>query len=251
MFRSIVLHDIPPGSISAMERWYWRDHSPEIVRRYGVWSSRHDSYLPVPVPDEVSNFGFHNWRLTEGWWRELPTDGPQGTLSFTPPPVWPNVCVCYTPWQPTDDFHGAEQFPGDFAPVRWFVMHRYPDGVSVEEGEDWFLNTHAKEVCEQPGLKRFFSYKTVSPGRLPGTWAPGAAPPSETFSPVWHRVSELWYDSIDAWKKAVIESPPPYTKPDWASSSQYPFFQPMKELVCSFILERPTDEFHRDSRGYL
>ena len=42
MICSIVLHDIDISQIAAMERWYWRDHSPEIARRFRPWAARHD-----------------------------------------------------------------------------------------------------------------------------------------------------------------------------------------------------------------
>jgi hypothetical protein len=251
MIRSIVLHDIPLAAVPAMERWYWREHSPEIVRRYGPWTARHDSYLPVEIPAEARSYGFFNWRLTEGWWRQLPKPGPQGALSFTPPPVWPKVAACFTPWQPSEDFLGWERLPSDPAPLRWFTLWRYPDGVSAEEGEAWFQSVHAPETARQPGLVRYFSYRTVDPGHLPGTWAPASAPPLESVMPRWDRVCELWYESFDAWKNAVIDNPPAYTAPTWASHPAYPFLRPGRDFVCSFILERPTDEFLRDSRAYL
>jgi hypothetical protein len=72
MIKSIVIHDIPSAHIAAMERRYFRDHAPEIIRRYGPWLARRESYLPVPVPEDARSYGFYNWRITEGWWRESP-----------------------------------------------------------------------------------------------------------------------------------------------------------------------------------
>jgi hypothetical protein len=49
-----------------------------------------------------------------------------------------------------------------------------------------------------------------------------------------------------------LTNPPSYTKPEWATHPQYPFFVPGQEWVSTFVLERPTDEFLRDSRvAYL
>ena len=83
MIKSLVLHDIPLDAIASMERWYYRDHAPEIVRRYGPWLARHESYLPVPAPSDALAHGTYNWRLTEGWWREVPAPGPQGAPAPT------------------------------------------------------------------------------------------------------------------------------------------------------------------------
>lgn len=251
MIKSIVVHDIPLNNIAAMERWYFRDHAAEIVRRYGPWLTRHESYLPVPVPPEAGAYGFYNWRVTEGWWREIPEAGPKGTFSFTVPPVWPKVATCFVPAQPTEDFLGSELQPAEKSVLRWYVLLKYPDGVSREEGEDWFLNVHAGEVMKQPGLYRFFSYRVIKePISLPGTWAPGQVPPPETVLASWDRVCELWYETFDDWRDSIIKSPPRYTRPPWAKYDKYPFLEPYVDFVSSFILERPNDEFLRDSRGY-
>ena len=252
MIKSIVMHDIPINDIAAMERWYYRDHAAEIVRRYGPWLTRHESYLPVPVPPEVKSYGFYNWRATEGWWREIPETGPKGTFSFTVPPVWPKVATCFTPGQPTEDFLGSELQPREKNVLRWYILLKYPDGVSTEEGEKWFLNIHVKEMMKQPGLYRFFSYKVIKePISLPGTWAPGKTPPPDTIINSWDRLCELWYENFDDWHESVVNSPPEYTKPSWAKYEIYPFFEPYVDFVSTFILERPNDEFLRDSRGYL
>ena len=36
MIKSIVMHDIPISHVAAMERWYFREHAPEINRRFGL-----------------------------------------------------------------------------------------------------------------------------------------------------------------------------------------------------------------------
>jgi hypothetical protein len=232
MIKSIVLHDIPMSHIAAMERWYYKDHAPEICRRYAPWLTRHESYLPVDAPPEARAYGFYNWRVTEGCWRELPEPGPKGTFSFTVPPVWPKVATCFVPAQPTEDFMGYEFQPHEKTVLRWYLLFKYPAGVSREEGENWFLNVHVKEVMKQLGLYRFFSYRVIKERiPLPGTWAP--------------------YETFDDWRTSVIDSPPQYTKPSWARYDRYPFLEPSIDFICSFILERPNDEFLRDARGYL
>lgn len=251
MIKSIVMHDIPMTHIAAMERWYWKDHSAEIVGRYGPWEQRHDSYMPVPAPEEARAYGMYNWRVTEGWWREIPKPGPQGCLSFTLPPVWPKVATCFIPVQPTEDFLGSEIQPNQKYILRWYILMKYPEGVAREEGEDWFLNTHVKEIVQQPQLYRFFSYQTIrEPIGLPGTWPPDTHPPEGSVKIKWDRVCELWYENFDDWRKSVIEEPPSYTKPSWAKFDCFPFLEPFEDFVCSFLLERPTDEFLKNFRAY-
>ncbi len=248
MIKSIVLHDIPISHVAGMERWYFRDHAPEINRRYGPWLTRHESYLPVDAPADARAYGFYNWRLTEGWWREIPEPGPKGTLSFTVPPVVPKVAACFVPAQPTEDFLGHELQPHERDILRWYVLFKYPDGVPFDEGDGWYLDVHVPEVMRQPGLYRFFSYRVIQePIELPGTW-PGGTPP---ISYRWDRLSELWYETFDAWRESVVVSPPAYTRPPWATYEDFPFLEPFVDFVSTFLLERPTDEFWRDSRGYV
>ena len=54
----------------------------------------------------------------------------------------------------------------------------------------------------------------------------------------WDRVVELWYPSFSAWRKAVIEEPPEYTAPEWATDDfykdgcpTYPFLKPGVDFV--------------------
>ena len=252
MLKSVVMHDIPMAHVAAMERWYYRDHAPEINRRFGPWLVRHDSYLPVDAPPEARAYGFFNWRVTEGYWRELPAPGPGGNLAFTLPPRVPRVAAGFFPAQPTEDFMGGRIQPHERNVLRWYVLLRYPEGVAKEEGERWFLDVHAKEAMRQPGLFRFFSFR-AAPERiaLPGEWPAGGPPGADTVMHSWDRLIELWYDSFDDWRRAVLDAPPRYTPPAWATQASYPFVVPGIDFVSSFLLERPADEFWRDARGYL
>lgn len=252
MVKSVVMHDIPMAHIAAMERWYYRDHAPEINRRFGPWLVRHDSYLPVDAPAEARAYGFFNWRVTEGCWRELPAPGPQGNLAFTVPPQVPRVATGFFPVQPSEDFLGGSLQPHEKNVLRWYILLRYPHGVAKDEGERWFLDVHVPELMKQAGLFRFFSHRAIrEPIPLPGEWPAAHRPSPGTILHSWDRLIELWYESFDDWRTAVIEAPPAYTRPAWATRAQYPFVEPGRDFVSSFLLERPSDEFWRDSRGYL
>lgn len=250
MVRSVALHDIDWGNIAAQERWYYRSHGPEIARRFGPWLLRLESYLPVAPPAGGPAVGFLNWRMTDSYWRELPAPGAQGNLSFTLPPAPARVAACFVPSQPTEDFCGGQFQPDEKSVLRWCMLFRYPAGTSLEEGERWFLDVHAKEVMQQPGLYRFFSYRAIqTPIELPGTWPPGFQ--GRGFGAGWARYSELWYENFDEWQRSVFDSTRSYTLPPWTAGGDYPFFEPYVDLVSSFLLERPNDEFLRDARGYL
>ena len=252
MIKSIVIHHIDMDHIAAMERRYNGAHAPEINRRFGPWLARHDSYLPVDAPASARAFGFYNWRVTEGWWREIPLTGPRGNFAFTVPPVWPKVATCFIPAQPTEDFMGGQYQPHEKQVLRWYILLRYPDGVTQAEGDQWFLNQHSKQIMQQSGLYRFFSYRVIKEAiGLPGAWAPGNMPPPETVLHQWDWLIELWYENFGDWRRAILESPPEYTPPPWATRDSFPFVEPNIHFVSSFILERPNNEYWRDSRGYL
>ena len=258
MLKSIVMMDLPIDDIAPMERWYYEAHSSEISRRYGPFLQRHESYVALDAPEDARRFGFYNWRVTETYWREMPEPGAKGAYCFTPAPVWNPVATCTVKAQPDDDFFGWDGFSTQGASIRWYILFRYPLGVRLNEGEDWFLNVHAPEVCKQPGLTRFFSYKCEQAAiPLPGMWHPDATPPQDMMMVQWDRVVELWYPSFSAWRRAVIEEPPEYTAPEWATDdffkdgyATYPFFKPGVDFVSTFLLERPADEFLRDTRYY-
>jgi hypothetical protein len=199
MFHLSDMNDFP-----FMERWFPRYHAPEVMRR--PLSIRYLGYRVVPAFPGVEHYGYYNYRVHENWSRgdEL---GGKGSLSLTPLQGRVDAVVTRVPGEPTEDFLGAGLRYEETTVLRWLMFYRYPEGVPVDEGEDWFLNVHAKEVMRQPGLIRFFSSRTLpSDGPLPAA-PPGQRPfypnPSPLFSANWHRVSEQWYENPNGWRKQL------------------------------------------------
>jgi len=155
------------------------------------------------------------------------------------------VIMVNVPAAPTEDFKGREVSFDEKTILRWVIVFRYPEGVSLEEGDDWYLNVHAEEVAQQPGLTRFFSYRVLPPraGLQGGVRA--FLHPRSSMSADWHRVSEQWYENGNGWVDSVIASPPEYTKPPWAKYDKYPFLEPGVDFASTFILERPSDDWLR------
>ena len=194
MHRHNILWHLPGYiDLPAWERYYRRYHGPEIVGRFGPWLTRFVTFRAVPAPPEAEAFGYQNYRLVEGWWNSAPS-WANDRLAFTPTkgitmPPKPGG-IAFLPPQATEDFMGHDVAPDNKTILRWYQMIKYPKGVSLEEGEDWYLNVHVKEVMQQPGLTRFFSTRTIPPpGPLPGGHKPPPnAPPPPQF-PAWVRVS--------------------------------------------------------------
>lgn len=248
--------------LPVMERWLLQIHAAETIARIGPWLTRYQSYRATPPPPEmhgdVENLGFYNWRVTELWSREtypqkgilnqeffpdykhhigLPTDVADADVWRGKRAGPRQVVRCVVPARATEDFRGGEQSPRDYRSIlRWVTAFKLPRGVSAEEGDRWYLDTHAKEVLTQPGLTRFISHKVVpTPGR---EWN-------------WFRVSEMWYEDFDAWRNANVVALPKYTKPSWATYDRYPFFEPYVDFASTFLLESPTNTFWPAFGGYL
>lgn len=258
MIRHIFIFNLTSMSaLPAAERWYWRNHAPQSVRKGSPWMTRYESYRAVPPPEGAEAFGYYNYRETEIWYRELEPMGNYRDLIFYPdyfkdfgipdpeehyatrwlgqkggpyPPV-----QLYAPALPTNDFKGRGTPPDEHTILRWFIAFKYPEGVPIDEAEDWYVKVHAPEAKQQQGLTRFFSTRGLE---LPEKWIRAVSPKHPHQYP-WHRVSEMWYENYDTWRDSVIDNPPAYTPPPWAPKGKYPFFEPYRDFVSTFLLERP------------
>lgn len=264
MIKNVVMINIKnlANELPAFERWYTGYHALEAVGSGGPWLTRYVGYRAVPIIPEAEPYGYYNWRVTEMWSQNLEPYGSRGrgsVISRRLPNMmerqglsgvdfgqteWhgnsdfrQNVYLC-VPARPTEDFLGPLYTSYEMSILRWYIVMKYPDGVPVDEGEDWFLNVHSKEVMKQPGLTRYFSHRVLE---IPG--APSQYP--------WVRLVEQWYENFDGWRKAVIESPPEYTKPPWAKYDKCPFLEPFVDFCSTFLLESPTNDWLRDLRPYL
>ena len=243
MIRTIIFHHLPDmNDLPAAERWFYRYHIPEVLRGRPL---SYVSYRAVPAHAGAEEYGLFNYKIHEN---VQPEEGEAklALLSMTPEVVPLKVIMVNVPGAPTDDFAGAGLSLDDKTILRWMTVHRYPEGVSAGEGDDWFVNVHAPEVVRQPGLTRFFSYR-VLPSQVPvRKGASTFLHPGSQISSNWRRVSELWYEDSRGWTKSVLESPPSYTKPAWATYDRYPFLKPGDDFASMFILERPTDDWLRE-----
>jgi len=221
-----VMSDAP--SIAEMDKYYISYHGPEVVRASGPWMSRYQLWRPYKPPGEAALlFGAVRGRYAELWFTEENyADRPP--LSGTTDAPWlgkenageSRQTVVMVPANPTETFYDSDPHPAQTSIVRWVTIIRYPKGVSVEDGEKWFLEVHAGEAAKQVGLLKFVSY------RVADLFDGGTG---EVRERTWERVCEYWFTDLNAWRKAVIESPPEYTVPPWGG--QYPFV----EMTSTFI----------------
>jgi hypothetical protein len=227
-------------SMAETDRFYMRYHGPEITRLSGPWMTRYQLWLPYEPPEEaVERCGAVRGRYAELWYREDDFLDRPGLSGVTRSPFDENSTRksgqtnIMVPAKPTDVFYDSDPHPEKTPILRWITIIRYPEGVSVEDGEKWFLEIHAKEAVKQPGLLKFVSHlawENPGGGGIPGMPPPGAmGMPMMPERPSWVRMCEYWYTDFDAWRKAVLESPPKYTVPPWGG--EYPFV----EIASTFI----------------
>jgi hypothetical protein len=254
MIRSIVMHAIDSSNIAPMERWYYKQHSAEIARRYGTWIQRHESWMPVHAPLDAQEYGWFNWRFTQIYWRELPESGAKGEYAFTPPKHWlKRVVSSFIPAQCNNDFKGDQLLSEEKDVLRWVQFIRYPDGVDKKSADDWYINTFAKEACQHDKLYRFFSSRTLSGlGGLPGIWRDCDKAFLKGGKDLqWDRISEMWFETFADWRDFVKVNPPTYTVPVWAVIKKFPFLNVGIDFVSTFLLEQPNNDFIAEKRIYL
>jgi hypothetical protein len=243
MIKTIILHHLlDMNDLPAAERWFYRYHIPEVLRNHPV---SYLSYRAVPAPPGAEGFGYYNYKVHENLNRGE-GEKPLGLLSMTREVVPLKVIMVNVPAAPTEDFLGKGASFDERTILRWLIAFRYPEGVGVDEGDEWYLNVHAKEVAQQPGLTRFFSYKVIAPPVVMDKVVPAFMHPRSVVSSNWHRVSEQWYENGSGWAEANLASPPVYTKPPWATYDRYPFLEPDVDFASTFILERPTDDWLKE-----
>lgn len=234
-----------------LDRYYLRYHGPEVVKFSGAWLRKYQLWLPYEPPKEaVERFGAVKGRYAELWFAseeeylDRPAHGPMtgGTFKSTGENKQTVVMVNA---KPTEEFYDPDPNPEQTTIFRWVQIMRYPDGVSLEDGERWFLEVHAKEALKQPGLIKFVSHRVLAElgekamqlmqkgmKNPPSSEGRGGAAPSMSEMPKmksWVRVNEYWYKDVEAWRKAVLESPPKYTAPSWGGI--YPYV----EMISTFL----------------
>lgn len=229
---------------ASIEKEYLVNHGPNTVAKSGDSMYKYQLWLPYEPPTEaVKNFGAVRGRYAELWYASKETylsrdgsdSGNKKEMQAPPkmdgkkggPVPWEetrpeNRLVLMVPGKPTEIFYDVTTEWDNATLVRWVTAIRYPDGVPEEDGENWFLNVHVKEAMKQRGLLKLISYRVLN----------DITQKSPNQTKTWHRVNEYWYKNIDAWRKAVLESPPEYTVPSWGG--RYPFVEMRSTFIPYF-----------------
>ncbi len=90
-------------------------------------------------------------------------------------------------------------------------------------------------MCANPEVNRFISSRQLDDPRI---------------NP-FQRICEIWFDDSEGWRQAFVEKAGRYTKPAWATWDTLPFFEPFRDFVGVFILDRPESDHLQQWRGYI
>lgn len=251
MQKMVIFHNLlDENARPALERWFRQRHVPEVLVQC-PWTSRYLLYRPVPAPEGAQDAGLYTYRIHENWAPSIEARrGKKGLLAMTPEPV-PDVIkadIIHLPAEPTEDFLGEGWHYDEHTILRWVVAYRYPEGADKEACDRFFLDVQAEEIKQIPGLIRFFSHKAVvfEGSALPVTTSDNDAEGSakkQNLLRRWDRLSELWFESGADWRRGMLESPPEFTKPPWATSDAFPFLKPGEDFIHTFLLESPDCDF--------
>lgn len=232
MIRFTAIWELPMDNALA-DRWYYRTHSQEGLERGGPWIRRYWTYRSFNVGPEADIYTVARYRLTELWYDSIASRNEAlphfGTL--TPPPQsWSDPRykfhngIIHIPAAADDRFVDSMPPAREQPYVRWMMLLKYPDDVPVADGEQWYREVHAKELSATPGLLRFVSYRNLDPLSDTNPWV---------------RMSELWFDGYDVWRKAFVESPVSFTAPEWNATFPY------VDNLCTFVGDQPDIDWLR------
>ena len=83
--------------------------------------------------------------------------------------------------------------------IRFVHFFGYPSGVSIDAGENWYLQEQVPKLNEVPGLRRHLSWRGLeAPDKFSGGLP---TPPNQLV-----RRSELWFDDLSSAQPAVLSN---------------------------------------------
>jgi len=258
-----------------LKHWLYRHHIPDSISQFGPYVSKYAFYPALPTPPEGDRFGAHRMQLTEHYWLVNPMESSfknkalseffpidvlkwQGNIpddeivqilegeettklggddarttggnNGCPPFIFAFVPIC---WE--EDFKGANRTIEDGPNYRWQFVMKYPDGVSIEEGDKWFYEEVIPKFQAMPDVLRMLSSKIIQ----------------EINECPYQRVVEMWFNCPSAWYRSVVVNAKEIKKPSWAKYDQFPYLQPKFEISSLFLTDTAESDNYTQYRGYI
>ncbi|MCI1902848.1 MAG: hypothetical protein LKJ03_02090 [Enterococcaceae bacterium] len=249
--------------------WLYGHHVPDSISKFGPYVTKYAFYAAFPVPPDGERFGTRKMQMTEHYWLinemtpemrnnalteympknvlrwqgNLPdvdeacegnVDGDEGRSCSgeegCEPFIFAHVPIC---WE--EDYKGKGRTVNDGPNYRWQFVLRYPEGISVEEGEKWFHEVIVPYFMNRKEVIRFMSSRIMN----------------DVVGCPYHRLVEMWFDSPDEWHAAAVEGTKEMKAPSWAQEKEFPFLKPQFNIAGMFLPDIPTSDNLAQYRGYI
>lgn len=264
--RSILMVSVKDDScLPKAYRWLYEHHVPESISQFAPYVTQYATYRALPLPEGAKDFGAYNWIMTEHYWLMNPfntskTATPDG-LSFSEsyneeylritcqptggelrPSEWQGSPNGYHPtvfaflpvfWE--KDYKGAGRTIEDGPNFRWLIALKYPEGVSMEEGDKWLEDEFIAKLVAMPEVTRCMSSKVLE--------TPRVGP--------FQRVMEVWFEDSHKWEDAMKKLRGQLVKPQWATYMSFPFLEPYNDINSIYLMDRPESNHLQQYKGYI
>jgi len=249
------------SDLPAAYRWLYKHHVSDSISQFSPYVTKYASYRALPLSKSAENFGTYNFVMTEHYWLIDPfcgSDSPKGVafseyysdeyLRITRQPT--NQGLRPTHWEGSrDGFHPTaflflpmfweNEYKGprsieDGPNYRWQFAITYPPSIDSEEGDRWFLQQLMPSIVQLSQVTRALSSKILNQPRT---------------SP-FHRFCEIWFENSHDWEQAMDLLSTKIQRPYWATHTEFPYFEPYKDIVGIFLLDRPESDHLEQFKGY-
>lgn len=267
--RSLIYVDVVKEDYRhKLKHWLHRYHIQDSISQFGPYVNKYAFYSALPTPLQGERFGTIRMQLTEHYWMINPFQDQlkikalteymplnvlkwQGTIPDTQEDLTTNIegdsgrssggdnamppfIFAFVPVWWEEDFKGKERTVEDGPNYRWQFVYRYPEGVSAQEGDDWFYAHVIPAFQEMPEVTRILTSKIMR----------------EVNNCPYHRVVEMWFDGPSDWYRAAVEKAASIPAPAWANQAQFPFLKPNFEIASLFLTDIADSDNLTQHRGY-
>ena len=112
---------------------------------------------------------------------------------------------------------------------------KYPEGVTMQEGDKWFYEEMIPKFKDMPDVLRILSSKIIQ----------------QVNGCPYHRVVEMWFNCPSAWYRSAVEKAKEIKKPSWAKYDAFPYLKPKFEIASLFLTDIAESDNYSQYRGYI